>query len=134
MKLFFSRPKPKPRNIILRPNGKCHNLDEILKEVLDDPFEGEGEYPITWFGSGKMPKSRVTYAAFDFRTKMIKVNRVLDMPHISKNVLHFLIYHEILHHKHPPKKRRRGTHHIPHAAFREKEREHPSHKEATTFL
>ena len=135
MKNFLPRlfQKPKVKTIYLYPFGEFYNLKEILLSLNKEYFDDKLELKITWFGKGRITKTRLLFGSYDSKLKLIKVNRILDEKNIPEYVVKFIIYHEMLHHIFPIKikNRRRSIHH---REFKEKEKKFPEYLEATKFL
>ena len=124
----------KPRRTLFRSKGEVHDLEAIFARVNEEFFEGKVKLNLTWFGGGKMPKTRVSYGAYDSEKELIKVNRVLDREEVPQSVVAFILYHEALHNLYPPQKGRRGRRNIHHATFRKHERLFPNYSDAEAFL
>lgn len=71
-----------------------HNLNELMNEVIDEMFLGhyDGINSINWTKSG------ITgYYGLYQSTGHIQINKILDSPQVDREVIKFLIYHELLH-------------------------------------
>jgi len=133
VKFLFRRKKPK--SIILRPKGTIYDLQKIYSDLNQEYFDAKLDLRISWFGRGEtVPKTRITFGSYNPNLKLIKVNRLLDKEHIPDYFVRFIVYHEMLHNSCPPKRRKKGTHHIHHSEFKAKEREFPQFKEVTAFI
>ncbi|MDN3505654.1 MAG: hypothetical protein P0S96_00280 [Simkaniaceae bacterium] len=132
---FLLRKKKRNKRIILRPFGQVYNLQEIYNEVNEKYFDAKLSLRISWFGRGEtVPKTRITFGSYNPNFKLIKVNRLLDKEHIPEYFVRFIVYHEMLHDAVPPKRKKRGTHHIHHKEFKAKEREFPEFSEVNAFI
>ena len=129
----LSRPKRK-RKVLLRPGGQVYHLANIQKEISEIYFNGEVELPITWFGSGKIPKTSILFGSYSHQTGLIKVNRVLDSETFPKCFVAYIVYHEMLHHIYPPKRGKRGRWDIHHEEYKAKEKQFLQYQEAKAFL
>ncbi len=71
-----------------------HNLDELTKEVIDEMFRGEytGIENVEW-----TDKPYNSFYGRYFIGGNIRINKLLDSPQVSKEVVKFVIYHELLH-------------------------------------
>lgn len=77
-----------------------HNLEELMNEVTDEMFQGSYYRinSIEW-----TDKPYVGYYGMYYPTGDIRINKFLDSPEVDREVIKFLIYHEMLHrdyHKH----------------------------------
>lgn len=98
-----------------------HNLDELMKEVIDEMFDGEylGIESINWTDKPYMGN----FAEY-YHGGIIKINLSLNSPEVDKEVVKFLIYHELLH-------RDYGKHD---KAFFREEHKYPDYTEHNRFL
>lgn len=131
---FFVAPTPRRRKIILRPRGAVYDLDSIGQELSSKYFNVSFSHPITWFGSGKIPKTRVLFGSYSYQTGLIKVNRILDSKKYPLFFIRFIVYHEMLHHFYPPKRGKRGRWDIHHSEFRAREQKFEQYNEVQSFL
>ena len=112
------------------PKGRYYDLDETFEELNLRFFHGLMARPqMTWSGS----KSLRSLGHYDPAHNTIVVSRVFDGPRVPQYAIDYLVYHEMLHLRHPVKMRgsRRQVHP---AAFREEEKLFPQLKEAQEFL
>lgn len=131
---LFKRKKRK-RNIILHPQGEVFNLQEIYDSLNKEYFGAKLDLRISWFGRGKkVPKTRITFGSYNYAHKLIKVNRLLDSKDTPLSFVRYIVYHEMLHNVLPPKRKKRGRHHIHHKDFKIKEREFKEFSEANIFM
>src|SRR5947209_11290140 len=118
------------RKRIEGPKGRHYDLDEIFEELNLRFFHGLMARPqMTWSGS----KSLRSLGHYDPAHNTIVVSRVFDGPRVPQYAIDYLVYHEMLHLRHPVKMRgsRRQVHP---AAFREEEKLFPQLAEAQEFL
>jgi hypothetical protein len=124
----------KERKRILRPYGKCYDLFEIYRGLNAEYFGEKLDLHISWFGSGKLPKSSILFGSFRAEEKLIKINRVLDEERIPCFFVRYIVYHEMLHAVVPPKRGKNGKWEIHHKEYKERERKFKEFSEAATFL
>ena len=80
------------------PRGKVYDLEEIYAELNAAYFHGLLARPqLSW---GQV-RSRHNLAHFDAAHNAILVSRIFDHPKMPRRVLAFVLYHEMLHIKHP---------------------------------
>jgi len=89
----------KPRRAILRHNGLHFNLKEIFDQVNQEYFANKLDCQITW-GARRLVRRQnsIKLASYSDRTKIIRINPVLDRSYVPKYVVTGIIYHEMLHH------------------------------------
>jgi hypothetical protein len=110
-----------------------YDLQELYTQVNRHYFEGKIDLPIRWFGQADRQTWRsIKLGAYNLKTQSIKIHRFLNRPEIPAYFVRYVIYHEMLHHVHPPiqGKRRR----IHHSTFREKEKAFEQYDEVKKFL
>lgn len=99
-----------------------YNLDELVQEVKDEMFHGtyDGISSIRW--TDKAYKQY--YGCYFYRDNSIVINCVLNSKDVPKEVVKFVIYHELLH--------RDYMHHD--KLFREQEHKYNDYEECEYFL
>ncbi|HEX9254071.1 MAG TPA: M48 family peptidase [Candidatus Angelobacter sp.] len=118
------------RKRIEGPKGQHYDLDQIFDDLNLCFFHGLMVRPqMTWSGS----KSLRSLGHYDPAHNTIVVSRVFDSARVPLYAIEYLVYHEMLHLRHPVKLR--GSRRLVHpAAFREEEKLFPQLKEAQEFL
>lgn len=114
----------------LGPQGRYYNLEEVFDSLNERFFHGlMGRPQLTW--SENTAKRLLGH--YDPAHNTIVVSRVFDRPSSPRYAIEYLLYHEMLHLKHPVKMN--GTRRCVHsAAFKTDERQFPQLKEALAFL
>jgi hypothetical protein len=114
----------------LGPHGRYYNLEEVFDVLNTRFFNGlMGRPQLTW--SEALAKRLLGH--YDPAHNTIVVSRVFDRPSSPRYAIEYLLYHEMLHLKHPVKMN--GTRRCVHsAAFKADERQFPQLKEALAFL
>jgi hypothetical protein len=118
------------RKRIASPKGRAYNLDEIFESLNLKFFHGLLARPqMTW--SGQQARNRLGH--YDPAHNAIVVSRIFDHPRVPRFVVDYIVYHEMLHLRHPVKVRglRRCIHP---AEFQAEEQLFPQLKEAQRFL
>lgn len=118
------------RKVNLGPEGRYFNLENVFEDLNSRFFNGlMGRPLLTWSEHA----SRRSLGHYDAAHNTIVVSRIFDRPNCPLYVLEYLLYHEMLHLKHPIKVHgaRRCVHS---AAFRAEERLFPQWNEAQRFL
>jgi hypothetical protein len=112
------------------PEGRFYHLDEVF-DTLNIRFFGGmlGRPELTW--SEHMAKRSLGH--YDAAHNTIVVSRVFDRPSSPRYAIEYLLYHEMLHLKHPVKMRgiRRCVHP---PEFKEEEKQFPQLQEALSFI
>jgi len=112
------------------PEGRFYNLEEVF-DTLNFKFFGGllGRPDLTWSEN----LSRRSLGHYDAAHNTIVVSRVFDRPSSPRYAIEYLLYHEMLHLKHPV--RMRGLRRCVHPpAFKAEEQRFPQLKEALAFI
>jgi hypothetical protein len=86
--------------IITTPRGRFYHLDQIFDELNGRYFEGALSRPRLSWSQGKTGR---VLGHHDYVHGTIIVSRTLDSATIPRLVLEYVLYHEMLHVKHPPR-------------------------------
>jgi hypothetical protein len=112
------------------PQGRYYNLEAVF-DSLNTRFFGAllGRPELTW----SEHTAKRSLGHYDAAHNTIVVSRVFDRPSSPLYALEYLLYHEMLHLKHPV--RRRGLRRCVHSpAFKAEEARFPQLKEALAFI
>ena len=117
------------RKHLRAPQGHMYDLDSIFEELNAQYFHGLlGRPMLTW---GREARRRLGH--FDPAHNTIVVSRVFDDPRVPRYAVEYILYHEMLHLKHPVKLR--GSRRCVHSAeFAAEEKLFPHFEEAKKFL
>jgi len=112
------------------PEGRYYNLEEVFDSLNLRFFGGLlGRPELTWSEN----HARRSLGHYDAAHNTIVVSRVFDRPSSPRYAIEYLLYHEMLHLKHPV--RMRGTRRCVHSAeFKAEEKLFPQIKEAMAFI
>jgi hypothetical protein len=112
------------------PEGRYYHLEGIFDSLNERFFSGLlGRPELTW--SEHMAKRSLGH--YDAAHNTIVVSRVFDRPSSPRYAIEYLLYHEMLHLKHPVKMN--GVRRCVHSReFKAEERQFPQLKEALAFL
>jgi len=115
---------------IVSPRGNIYDLETIFEELNLKFFHGLLARPqMTW--SSEWARNRLGH--YDPAHNAIVVSRVFDHPRVPRLVVEYIVYHEMLHLKHPV--RVRGSRRCVHPPeFQADERMFPRLEEAKRFL
>ena len=110
--------------------GHVYHLEEIFEELNTRYFHGLLARPqLTW----SRHASRQSLGHYDPAHNTIVVSRIFDHPRVPRYAVEYLLYHEMLHLKHPV--RLRGSRRCVHSReFAEEEKRFPELKQAQAFL
>jgi predicted metal-dependent hydrolase len=110
--------------------GRVYNLDEIFEELNLRFFFGLMARPqLTWSQS----RARNSLGHYDPAHNAIVVSRVFDHENVPRYAVEYILYHEMLHLKHPVKLR--GSRRCVHGAeFQAEEKLFPELEKAKAFL
>jgi hypothetical protein len=110
--------------------GRCYDLTEVFEALNNRYFLG----CITGLDLSWSPRpSRVRLGHYDPVHHAIVISSALDHPEVPRVVVEYILYHELLHVKHPVEKSR-GRRRIHTAAFREEEKHFPGRAAALADL
>jgi len=112
------------------PEGRYYNLDEVFDSLNTRFFGGLlGRPELTW----SEHLARRSLGHYDAAHNTIVVSRVFDRPSSPRYAIEYLLYHEMLHLKHPV--RMRGLRRCVHSReFKADEAQFPQLAEAMAFI
>jgi len=118
------------RKRIETAQGRTYDLDAIFEELNSRFFYGLLARPqMTW----SRDHARNSLGHYDPAHNAIVVSRVFDHPRVPRYAVEYIVYHEMLHLKHPVKLR--GSRRCVHSAeFQAEEKMFPRLDEAKRFL
>ncbi|HEY3926926.1 MAG TPA: SprT-like domain-containing protein [Candidatus Koribacter sp.] len=110
--------------------GKIYDLDQIFEDLNQRFFFGLMARPLlTWSNN----LSRRLLGHYDPAHNAIVISKIFDHPRIPRYAIEYLLYHEMLHLKHPVKLR--GSRRCVHGSdFQAEEKLFPQLQEALLFL
>jgi hypothetical protein len=116
--------------IVTSPRGRFYDLGELFDRLNARYFGGQLERPLL---SWSQRRTRHLLGHHDHIHGAIIISRTLDSPRIPLFVLEYVLYHEMLHVKHPPRVTTgRSIYHS--ASFRSDERRFERYGEAVGYL
>jgi predicted metal-dependent hydrolase len=118
------------RKAVSSPNGHAANLEEIFDDLNQRFFYGLMARPtMTWSGA----HARSSLGHYDPAHNTIVISKVFDRANVPRYAVEYLVYHEMLHLKHPV--RLRGSRRCVHPpAFQAEEKLFPELEKAKAFL
>lgn len=110
--------------------GRCYDLDEVFEALNASFFHGLlGRPQMSWSAE----HARRLLGHYDPAHNAIIISKVFDQPHVPRLAMEYIMYHEMLHLKHPVKVR--GSRRCVHGReFREDENAFPQLEAARQFL
>lgn len=127
---ILSRRQRRARRMAHQPTGEHHDLAPLFKRLNQAYFGGSLSRPrLGW--SSRAWRSQL--GCFDPALNQIVINRQLDRPGVPEYVVAYVLYHEMLHQKHPIRfaRCRRESHS---AEFRREEKHFADYQRAMKFL
>jgi predicted metal-dependent hydrolase len=118
------------RKVLISAEGRYYNLETIFDELNQRFFHGLLARPLmTW----SRHSSRQSLGHYDPAHNTIVISRVFDRANIPRYAVEYLVYHEMLHLKHPVKLN--GSRRCVHPkAFQQEERLFPELEKAKQLL
>jgi len=118
------------RKMLGSARGHFYDLDGIFEDLNTHFFHGLMARPrMSW----SQTKTRRILGHYDPAHNAIIISRIFDHPGVPRYVLEYIVYHEMLHLKHPV--RLRGSRRCVHSAeFQAEEKLFPRVSEANAFL
>lgn len=118
------------RKRINTPRGHTYDLEKLFDELNSRYFWGLLARPrLTW----SQNHARNSLGHYDPAHNAIVVSRVFDHPRVPRYAVEYILYHEMLHLKHPVKLR--GSRRCVHSAeFQAEEKRFPQLEQAKQFL
>lgn len=103
--------------------GEYYDLQNIFDMLNVKYFEGQIKgVSLSWFGNPDLkPRSKIVFGSYHLHKKTIKIHRLLDKKETPLHVVSYILYHEMLHHVHPPLQRNKRRQ-IHHKEFKKRER------------
>ena len=118
------------RKLLRSPRGHFYDLDAIFDDLNTRFFRGlMGRPRMSW----SQTKTRRILGHYDAAHNAIIISRIFDHPETPRYVLEYIVYHEMLHLKHPVKLR--GSRRCVHSPeFQAEEKLFPQVANANAFL
>jgi hypothetical protein len=108
----------------LSTRGRRFDLLAIYDSLNESYFGSDLQLAITWYGHpSRRLRSQINFGLYCYPLKLIKIHRLLDSFDIPDYVVHFVVYHEMLHSVCAPFVNQRGMTIVHTPEFKQKERE-----------
>jgi len=134
------RGKSRPRRRVLRQEGHCFDLLEILDELNRRFFDGRLDLKITWGRHSARRRRRrgqgisVRLGSYHDGERLVRIHPVLDHSSVPRHVVESVVYHEMLHAVLPASRDSGGRRRLHTPEFRRRERELPEHEQAERWI
>ncbi|HET9409993.1 MAG TPA: M48 family peptidase [Candidatus Sulfotelmatobacter sp.] len=118
------------RKLLRSPQGHFYNLEAIFEDLNTRFFHGLMARPqMSW----SQQRTRRILGHYDPAHNAIIISRIFDHPQVPRYAVEYIVYHEMLHLKHPV--RLRGSRRCVHSVeFQEEEKLFPQLAQANAFL
>ena len=118
------------RTRLLPPQGRWYDLEEIFEKLRRRFFDGRlSPARLGW----SVNRSRAILGHYDSAHRTITVSRWLDSPRVPRYLVEYLVFHEMLHMRHPVE--RNGPRRVIHSRqFLEAEKKFPMYEQARRRL
>jgi predicted metal-dependent hydrolase len=118
------------RKLLRSPQGEFYDLEEVFETLNCQHFHGLMARPsVGW----SVVRSRTRLGHFDPSHNAITISRVFDQSHIPRLALEYVMFHEMLHLRHPVE--HSGTRRCVHTKeFKAEEKLFPRYREARLLL
>ena len=122
--------KERGRKQVSSPQGNCHDLVQVFEEINARYFHGLMSRPdLGW----SLRVSRSTLGHYDPSHHMIVLSKALDQPHVPRLAVEYVMFHEMLHLRHPVE--HRGARRCVHTReFKLAEKQFENLKQAKEYL
>ena len=118
------------RKVISSAQGKAYDLDKLFARLNRRYFEGEMEKPVlTW----SKRRARSILGHHDAVHKTITISKILDSRDVPEWFVEYIVYHEMLHIKHPARVIN-GRRYYHTAAFRSEEQRFSRYQASQEWL
>lgn len=99
-----AQPK-RSRRIAIRTDGQHHDLGAIFKRLNDQYFSQPIRARITWGMAARRSQRRsIMVGSYSVEDRLIRVHPLLDRAEVPAFFVEWIVYHEMLHAKHPIRK------------------------------
>ena len=93
-----SAPHSPPPARTLRPRGRCHDLQEIWRELNARFFAGGSRAQVTWGSAGSRRRRRsIQLGCYLPQDRLIRIHPSLDQEFVPRSYVAWIVFHEMLH-------------------------------------
>jgi len=127
------RKPPQRRRVLLRPRGRCFDLEEILSGVCAEHGLDGRKPHITWGRESAARVRSIKFGSYDRRVNVIRVHPALDVDWVPRCFVEYIVYHELLHAHQEEKRDASGRRVLHDALFRRQERRFVRYEQARAW-
>jgi hypothetical protein len=80
----------------LRTKGQVYDLEELMKDLNQEYFDGKLQLAITWF-KGRGGRRRILFGKYEQSMRLVRISDSLDVSSIPMFFVRYIIYHEMVH-------------------------------------
>ncbi len=95
----------RPKTVILRPQGRVHDLTDIYAAVNARYFAGAVDARITWgpepATTGRRRRRSIKMGSYAVEDRLIRIHPSLDRTQVPRFFVEWIVFHEMLHQVHP---------------------------------
>jgi len=118
------------RKVVSSAHGKVYDLEKIFARLNRRYFDGEMEKPVlTW----SQRRARSILGHHDAAHDTITISKTLDSREVPEWFVEYILFHEMLHIKHPARIIN-GRRYYHTSAFRSEEKSYPRYEQAQEWL
>jgi len=122
--------KRRGRKVISSSNGRVYDLEKLFSRLNRRHFDGEIDKPVlTW----SRRRARSILGHHDAAHDTITISKTLDSVDVPEWFVEYILFHEMLHIKHPARIIN-GRRYYHTAAFRAEEQRYPGYEQAQEWL
>jgi hypothetical protein len=132
-------PAPDVRESALRARGECYDLAalaaDLARKELADAFPSASSLPrLTWGRQGpSRTRHSIRLGSYDQEGGVVRIHTALDQPAVPEFFVRYVLFHELLHAVHPPRKGD-GARWIHHGReFKKREKAYPDYARAIAW-
>lgn len=115
----------------IEPEGRVYNLKKLMDKLNRQYFGGSLDLTITWGRRQRRYAVRKrTLGSYNYETRTIRINPILDSKKVPRYYLEYIIYHEMLHAYLGIRRGRDGRRRIHPPEFKELERQFKHYEKA----
>lgn len=95
-------PHVRQRRIRLFTRGLHHDLQAVFESLNERFFDGEIDCAITWGSPPRatLPRQSIKLGSYSEDARLIRVHPALDQPDVPRFFVEWILFHEMLHHRH----------------------------------
>jgi hypothetical protein len=95
-------PHVRQRRIRLFTRGQHYDLAEVFDDLAERYFGGPIGCAITWGSPPRatLPRQSIKLGSYSEDARLIRIHPALDQPDVPRFFLEWIVFHEMLHHRH----------------------------------